>query len=464
MAQHWQEMLPIDRYEVCANGLLTEHDRRVITLLYQPLIGPIAASLYMTLWAQLEEYRLTSEASSHHSLMSIMNLSLRDIYDARLKLEGIGLLSSYVRVTDGTREFVYELMAPLSPAQFFLDGMLNVFLYGKIGNNHYQKLKQFFSDQTITNRQGYQEVTRLFQDVYQSSVPQMRSAEMKKELSLEDDRQFFEHAESKSIQIDEQIFDFELMLAGLSENLVPRRAITKKVREAITKLSFLYGINPIDMKNLVLAACDENNNIEINELRKAARDWYQLQFSDSLPHLVDKVQPPPLTSASPTPQTQEEKLIRYLETTSPRQFLIDLSGGGTPAKADLQIIEDVMFQQKLPPGVVNVLVHYVLLKTDMKLTKNYVDKLASHWARKNISTVSEAMELAKKEQKQYIEWEENKQKAKKTPNKKKPIRTESLPEWFDQTNAAAPTSDGHQSSDLEAKRKALEEKLKLFKD
>ena len=47
-------------------------------------------------------------------------------------------------------------------------------------------------------------------------------------------------------------------------------------------------------------------------------------------------------------------------------------------------------------------------KTDMKLTKNYVEKIASHWARKNIKTVKDAMDLAKMEHRQYAEWAEGK--------------------------------------------------------
>ncbi len=62
-----------------------------------------------------------------------------------------------------------------------------------------------------------------------------------------------------------------------------------------------------------------------------------------------------------------------------------------------------MIKHKLPPGVVNVLIDFVMLKTDMKFTKGYVEKIAGHWARKQIKTVKEAMELAKKEHRTYLE-------------------------------------------------------------
>jgi replication initiation and membrane attachment protein len=247
--------------------------------------------------------------------------------------------------------------------------------------------------------------------------------------------------------------------------LVPRKAITKKVREAISNLAYLYGIDAIQMKNLVMTAMDDvQNEVNIEELRKAARDWYQLENHDSLPSLIDKIQPPLHQADMDVPKTREEKLIRYLETTSPRQLLIDISGGAEASKGDLQIIEDVMFKQKLLPGVVNVLIQYVLLKTDMKLTKSYIDKIASHWARKKVTTVQEAMELAKKEHRQYIEWAENKKKT-KTAGKKQPIRTEALPEWFneqdDQENSDKTTKP--QNRQYEEKKREIEEKLKKYK-
>ena len=59
----------------------------------------------------------------------------------------------------------------------------------------------------------------------------------------------------------------------------------------------------------------------------------------------------------------------------------------------------------LPPGVVNVLLEYVLLKYDYKLPRNLVEKIAGHWKRLGISSVEEAFEQAKKE-----EWEMKKKK------------------------------------------------------
>lgn len=464
MAQHWQEILPIDRYIVAADGLLHEYDRKVLTFLYQPLIGSTCLSLYMTLWAELEENRLWSESSTHHLLMNLLGLNLKEIYEARLKLEGIGLLKTYVKTDEGDRSFIYEIIPPLTPEQFFLDGMLNIFLYRKIGKNHFARLKRFFSEQQKPLEKEYQNVTRAFQEVFASATPGSLQylQGISEDTEPEENQHFIGRQESKPIQIELNTFDFDLLLAGLNESLVPKKSLTQKVKEVISNLAFLYNIDPIQMKNIVLSAVNESSEIDIEELRKGARDWYQYVNQDQLPSLIGRTQPAAHQVQKSEPKSQEEQLIRYLETTSPLRVMKDLSGGGEPSKSDLQIIEEVMFKQKLLPGVINVLIQFVMLKTDMKLTKGYVEKIASHWARKQVKTVKEAMDLAKNEHRTYIGWTENQKTGK--ASKQKTIRKELIPEWFaDGSEEGKAEGQTNKSEDDEAKKRAIEEKLKAFR-
>jgi replication initiation and membrane attachment protein len=461
MAQHWQELIPIDRYLVTSNGLLHEYDRKVLTFLYQPLIGSTCLSLYMTLWAELEENKLWSESSTHHLLMNLLSVNLKDIYEARLMLEGIGLLKTYVKSDESGRSFIYELYPPLNPEQFFLDGMLNIYLYRKIGKNHFGRLKRFFSIPKKPLEEDYLEVTRAFQDVFASATPGSLQymQEHAEDLEAESNQEFIGRLDQKPIQIDTNTFDFDLLMAGLNESLVPQKALTKKVKEAISNLSFLYGISPIEMKNFVLGAINESDEIDVEDLRKGARDWYQFENYDQLPSLINKTQPAVHQVQLTEPKTQEEKLIRYYETTPPIVIFKELSGGVEPSAANLKILEEIMIKYKLPPGVVNVLIEVVLRKTDMKFTKNFVESIASHWARLKIKTVKEAMEAARKEERGF---QESKKTGKST--KQKPIRTEVLPDWFDESGKASVKADAKdQNTELEAKKRAIEEKLKAFR-
>jgi replication initiation and membrane attachment protein len=463
MAQHWQELLPIDRYQVASDGLLHFYDQKILTFLYQPLIGSTAYSLYMTLWGELEENRLWSVSTTHHSLMNFLDTNLKEIYHARQKLEAIGLLKTYVKVEDDNRSFIYELKPPLNPERFFLDGMLNIYLYQKVGKKQFNRLKRFFSDQQSPQiDEEFKDVTKAFQEVYSSASPEsLQFQETSQDLKLNDGESFIGRTETKPIQLHLESFNFDLLLTGLKNSFIPETSLTPKVKEAIANLAFLYNIDVLQMQGIVLSASDADG-ISIGDLRKAARDWFQFQHQDQLPILVDKVQPEMLKTQRKEPTTKEEKLKHYFETISPRQFLIDISGGGEPSKSDLQIVEDIMFHQQLTPAVVNVLIHVVFIKTDMKLTKAYAEKIASHWARKGVKTVDEAMDLAKNENRQYIEWASGK-KTKRSSSSKKPIRTELLPDWFNEEETNSVGEQETDSKEAAAKKRALEERLKKYK-
>ncbi|WP_458412258.1 replication initiation and membrane attachment family protein [Schinkia sp. CFF1] len=413
MNHHWTELLPIDEYIIRTNGVLQEFDRKVLTLLYQPLLGATCYSLYMTLWSEVEVNRLWGKQNKHHHLMSMMQLNLKQIFEDRKKLEGIGLLKTFLKEDDTSRTYIYELQAPLSPQAFFNDGVLNIYLYNRLGKTSFNKVKQFFSDYKIETN-NYLEVTSAFNDVFTSLSPSeltTTNLEMKNALTIEEQAEFSQRGNPSGIFVTEDHFDFSLFFAGISESLIPKEAFTPKVKEIIAKLSFLYRIDPVEMKKVVVQALDERDEINIEELRKSARDYYQFMNGDALPTLVKNTQPLSFRSnQAAEPSNKEEQLISYLERVSPYQLLVDISGGVEPAAADLQIIENVMINQKLPPGVVNVLIHYVMLKTDMKLSKNYVERIAGHWARKEIKMVREAMDLAKQEHRQYQQWASNKEK------------------------------------------------------
>lgn len=408
MSEHWKQLLPVDRYIVRTNGIIHDYDRKVLTLLYQPLIGSICYSLYMTLWSEVDIDRLSGEEKTHHMLMSMMQTTLKHIHHERRKLEGIGLLRTYVKETSSYRSYLYELQRPLTPKQFFEDSLLNIYLYNRTGKTQYNKLKQFFSIENYDAKE-YTSVTATFNDVFVSLHPsELTSAnnELNQFLAAGQNSSFIDTAEPEGIKVSDSDFDFDLLMAGLSDSLFPKRAMTEKTKELVEKLAFIYQMNPLDMKDLVLRAFDPTTD-EVDEemLKELTRSWYEFEYDEQLPALSERVMDPKDRQMDGViPQTKEEELMKKLELVSPYQLLKEISQGAEPSVSDLKIVEEVMIKQKLNPGVVNVLIYYVMLRSDMKLSKNYVTKIASHWARKKITTVKEAMQLAKLEHQEYQEW------------------------------------------------------------
>ena len=77
------KLLPADTYIVINKTILQSEDRKKITMLYQPIIGHTAVSLYFTLIDDLEKREFMSGELTHHHLVSTMKIKLPDIIIAR---------------------------------------------------------------------------------------------------------------------------------------------------------------------------------------------------------------------------------------------------------------------------------------------------------------------------------------------------------------------------------------------
>lgn len=449
------ELQAVDSYQVKASGILTGADRKIITMLYQPLMGAECLALYQTLFTEVEENRLWSEAHSHVQLLNMLDISLKALFEARLKLEGLGLLKSYVKTEIDQRFYVYEILPPLSPEKFFSDGLLNIYLYSKIGNAQFQRLRRFFADEAFET-DTYSEITRSFQDVFEPFKGGASAAEPVSNQVLVD------KVAAKEIEFDDASFDFHLFLSLLSPGMITREKITKEVRQTILKLHGIYQVSEKDMPSYLYRALDSNGEIDIVYLRKIVREGYTIE-NGAPPKLQMKHE----TSIKEEPEVKEtlndeEALQVYLESITPFQLLVDISDGAVPAETDLRVVEEVMNQQNLPVPVMNVLIEYVLLRLDRKLSKNYMMTIAAHWKRKNVKTAKEAMDLAWQEHEKYKRLQEEPATPKNTNynrNYQKSTRKEILPDWFDKEQV---TPAENKMTDKE--KQTLEEQVREIKE
>lgn len=109
---------PADKYFIYNKGIITSEKIKILTNLYQPIIGYTAISLYLTFYNDLNNKSQESLEYTHHHLMTNMQLKLDSIIDARRKLEGIGLLKTYLKRGE-IDNYVYILYSPLSSYEFF---------------------------------------------------------------------------------------------------------------------------------------------------------------------------------------------------------------------------------------------------------------------------------------------------------------------------------------------------------
>ncbi|MFA9558703.1 replication initiation and membrane attachment family protein [Evansella sp. AB-rgal1] len=463
---HWKEIIPSDRYIAFMEDRLHETDRDVVTLLYQPLIGATAYSLYMTLVSEVARNERKIVEQTHKSLMIYTGKNLDELFQERKKLEAIGLVKVLREKQGDELVYYYALQAPLSPEAFFKDDMLSVFLYNRIGSkDKYVKLRNSFRIDTVEKKE-LENITKSFDQVFTSVHPsEMRSShpDMLDAITSSDT---LEGRGKTDYELASNDFDYEAFLAFLPA-FVPKKEFAKADNERlIQKLAFLYKLDPSEMSKVVQDAILHTDELDHAELRNQVKRRYRVKEVDHPPKLGLRVQPEELRTVKTEPKTEEEKQIFYYETTSPIEFLQELGEGAKVYPGDMEIVEQLMFDYKLEPGVVNVLLEYLFFVSEKKLIKNFAFKIAGHWKRAQLKTVKEAMLFAKKEVEKneaYKQAEKNKPKdaSKSNFSKQSNVRAEPLPKWM--TDDSWNKTDENPEEWMEAKKKLEQYKEMLNK-
>ena len=400
-------ILPADTYSVINKTIITDVDKKIVSMLYQPIIGFTAVSLYYSLISDLEKSELISDDLTHYHFMATMQLSLEDIMVAREKLEAIGLIKTYIK-KDNINQLVYLLYSPVSPNEFFNHPVLNIVLYNNLGKKEYEKVLNYFKIPRVSLK-DYEDITCSFSDVFTPVRGTINN--------IYDD---VTKRDSNNIEINKGI-DFNLIISGIPESQINERCFTEDVKELINNLSYIYNLDSLDMQGLIRNSLNEKGLIDKNELRKSCRNYYQFDNFGNLPTLIYNRQPEYLKKP-PGDNSKWAKMVYTFENITPYQLLKAKYKGAEPTDRDKKLIESLLIDQKLNPGVVNVLISYVLRVNNEQLTKSYVETIAGQWKRLNIETVEEAMKITEKEHKKLKKIVKPKEKTIK--------EDKNIPAWF----------------------------------
>jgi replication initiation and membrane attachment protein len=417
-------------------------------------MGSVSYALYLSLLSEIEGEKHYSSDKSHQWLMNMMSVTMDQLYRSRLRLEAIGLLKTYeIQEDDQATDhfFEYEILPPLSPEQFFTDDILSICLYNQIGTQRYKTLRASYSSYLLSDDKGNfipkKEVTKEFHEVFTSIHPSelvaMKGTEIQRELQLLDETYPIHkesNASSNKPKYGRYQIDIDVLKGFLMKGLQADSVLTKAHVEQLKKIAYFYRLDEWSLSRLIHDSLTADDDIDLLLLRERAKEWYRLQQGGKPPRLIQMIQPISQRVIQENKiQTEEERKLYHLETTSPIDLLEAYQGGGKIAEADVKLLEELLFDYELLPGVVNVLVEYILLTNQFKLPKNLVTKVAGHWKRSNILNVKQAQELAIKEHQQYKEWKSKSKDSDKSSERKYTgpkgsnagVRKDKLPKWIE---------------------------------
>lgn len=424
---------PNFKFKVTGSVTLSPDEIQSLAILYQPIIGSDAFSLYTTLTTLPQKTK-----HAHHLLLQIFDSSMEQLVEKRLRLEATGLIDTY----ESDDLLTYVLKKPLSVRNFLSDGIMSAFLYVKVGVKDFTSIKQMLTpdDKELEGAN----VSKRFDDVFDiralTRVPQnlISQNQDKERLGIE-----------ISAHFDESIFASILVKKGISQEIITQSLLT-----TLNELAFLYKFDVHELARLVFDSLDPAGVVDFVKLKSLARTQFQLMSKGEHVQVVAKDEEN--ESTEKLIKKDQDAVVSFLEQ-NPIDFLRFKSGGKPPVPADVRLVEWLYLDQQMNPGVVNVLVDYVLDYTDGSLPKQLVEKIAGQWQRQNVSTVQAAMDKVMKTLQKSNDYKKEQQKpiSAGARHLKKATRVEPIPDWLGKSDHHETAGDAAAKERVEQLKRSL---------
>lgn len=409
----WSQLNPRDCIQVTQQVWLTQRELQFVTQLYVPFLGVQASTLYLVLFSELSPNSYQSDVIRLADLLALVNMGIPDFYQARIRLESVGLLKTY-RYEDEesiSAQYTFELQAPASPNLFFKDALLSTLLVNQVGHQRFEILQKRFS---VKEKAPYgQDVTSTFQEGFQ--LP-FNMSQYKRNIAQE--KQMIKDVKQQESLVMNSTIDWELLTDLLKSQFVHEQALTDEVKQMLNSFQLYYGLTEREIAQYVIYAADLSTG-EIDE-----KELYSIIINANQHLAVPKKQEASITPVESTPEvsevvTEEKQEITPAPTQLPQaiQRLITLAKEMTPfdfmtsikqqrngyvSNGEQRIVLDLVQVGTIPSEVINILIHYVLVvKNNPTINKNLIDTIANDWSQKGIQTAEQAIEAVRQRDKEF---------------------------------------------------------------
>lgn len=368
-----------DKFVVMSEDSLTDQNRKTLSLMYMPLIGSKAISLYYALESCLGQNRYESDEFAHRKIMNLVDLpTIVELKKERKKLEAVGLLEAYYK--EASELYVYFMKLPLSPQEFLSDPVFGAYLLSQVGEVEFEKMgmEYLIKKHDLTH---FKNITVSFDEIFESRI-----VDVKNYLSG-----LYQKKIVHKVEVKNNNFDYEYFSITLSATQFIDMELLKAIefKNTILRLSYVFQLTEDEMKDAVIQSINQDKTISYDELSRNVKYIYNKKSKDSAVLLVEKNKPI---------VDEEEKSyeVKRLESSTPEEIL-RIKTNMAIAPTDLMMFDDLLKATNLPIGVINVMIIYVLAEKEGQLPSyNYFLKVANSWARANINTTKKALEYINK--------------------------------------------------------------------
>ncbi|QHX36940.1 DnaD domain protein [Spiroplasma sp. BIUS-1] len=368
-------------YRVVLKNIIDSSNNKIITYLYQPIMGSKAVSLYYTL---INESYILSEFKkitlSDARLSKITGITKQSLAKYIKKLEALGLLRTLENKEKET--IIFNVYSPLEPVDFFENQVFNNALLSKLKKEDYELVRFTFRDEgEISLESGYKDTSSKFAEVF----GQLEDIKSEQTTMIK--------AKPKRTNALLKGLDYANLIDSLEKEDVIISKNNQTVKKAIEDVFGSYNISQFEIKEIVKMiydkeTCSFDNSLFYKEVAKLV--FKKEEFAPTVPEIDVKQ----------NIQVKKTQKLNEMETIEPEEYLLALLVTKNKEIKELdktqnEIIEILQNKYKLRNGVVNCLFDFVFLKNKGKIVPNYIYKIASTMSENGFKTAPEAFEYLK---------------------------------------------------------------------
>ncbi len=343
-------MIGNDYYIATLEQPLDQGYQDVISIFYLPLIGKDAYMLFGLLVAESKKPIMTELKR----LCILTSLDINDLEQEIITLERYSLISTFKK----DKTYIFKINGPSSINEFVNNDIYSRLYLQKVGKEQNDISLSRYVNKKISTK-GYENLTHKF------DMSTMESWD-------EDSETVYQNGKKKLYDDDIKItFDYELFLRECDKSslLFPHKYRSEDNLKAIGQIATIFSIPADKMVTLVARSIDNDNDLlDLEKLRVKAINEKSV-----------------LTSEKETDYSLPPVEFLYRKQNIP------------VSSADKKLLEYLQIELKMDIEVINILIEYVLKVTEGRLTRSYVEKIATTWIRQGIDTVEKAKEQIEKE-------------------------------------------------------------------
>lgn len=328
-------------------------DYKLLVRLYEPIIGSVAMSLYLTLESELslnKYLKTNNQIARLHKLLQVEDKAFNEAVESLKKYDLLNYKANQKKAND----YLFIVYKTKSAIDFFKSNKLNEALRVMVDDGYYKQVYDYFTS-TIINEDEYVDIDDI-------SISKSMTEE-----------EFYEQFKEKYP-----------VISGIN-------TINDDAKKEISRLRKLFNLSFDEIELAIL------NSMSVNAVGEMTIDLEKLNE-----FIFSKFQ------TKDSKLSQMEKIALAFDNERSITYYQKMSGRNALLPAETSMINELLDRYKISEGILNVVINFYFKygKRTINVPKNYFKKVIEEMLINNVKTTIDAMNYFKNRNKRFKEFKE----------------------------------------------------------